>query len=304
MPPKESIDTSTDDVKGTQTEDVDYKALVGETEAKLEQTRATLTGTQKEVGELRQHTKQANEKFERLQRALGGKEDAAPPDPVESEIATLNQELDEYIQIAADHDKAGSPIPVTLKNAVNRISFQIKTLREHAEIKGNYKKLETTVNRLADPQTTMENMVTSKMDSHLRSALETMYGPKNAQVKNVQGKAVTEMIVSEIKDLKKNRPEDWDRVMRDERAAIKMVNWAIEQIIPPRARQIMDDDNVKRTPMTLAETYSAWKEAKQLEAKNPKAPKYSVQIREQIAALIYEKNAGKRGVVNTLQRGE
>lgn len=283
--------------------EIDYKSLFEKTSQEVESTKADLGRTRSEMEEIRSQSKQANSKFDRITKALTGGDDVQV-DPLQSSISELQNEIKEHLEIAAKSEREGKGMPVTINNAIKRIEFQIETLKENAALKAQMAEIAGKVKSLGDPSATIDNVAFSNMDSHIISALETMYGPSDQYTgtKAAQFQAVSRLIVDEIQDLKKNEPQVWDRIRRDKNAQTKMVNHFIEKQIPPRARQIMEDDKIKREPMSPQETLSAYREAVELAKSNPKAKKHIAPLREQLLSQIAEKSTGKRGLINQLIR--
>ncbi len=222
-----------------------------------------------------------------------GKEETAA-DPVADEVSALESEMDQYLQAAIEHERSGRPIPLTINSAVKSLRHQISQVKENAALRAQLAELKRRTDQVSDPQNAIEATAYSNMDNQIETALQSLYGntDANADVREAQFQSISRQIVTEIKDLKKNDPGMWDRIRRDRKAQVNLVNHFVKKTIPPKAREIMDADQIRRTPLTNDELMNAYREAKEQALKDPKAVQYASQIRQELLSRVMEKNMG------------
>jgi hypothetical protein len=131
----------------------------------------------------------------------------------------------------------------------------------------------------------------NNIDGHLTQALATIYGPQHDT--RPQFNAISQQLIAEISDLQKNEPDTWERIRRDPSAQRKLVNYFVEQSIPPKARQLLHEDHVRRTPLTGDELLGAFRETKELLKKDPQnrdLQQSLLEIRGQMMEMVVSKN--------------
>lgn len=254
-----------------------------------------------ELGKRDQQLGKTQKTIDNLRQALmndgdeggGSKKNA---DPIDSEITQTESEMDEIIAAAMAAEKAGRPIPLTANTAIKSLQFKIQALKDKQVHQKEMADMKAQLARLNNPKTQIDTTAFSNMDSHLMSSLQTIFGP-NEDV-GPQFDAISNTLIAEIQDLKKNDPKMWDRISRDRQAQVKMVNYFVKKSIPPRARQIMEEDQIRRTPLSIGELQAAFTEAKEItnSEKDPRrreqAAKHMSSIRQEILSRLMTKAMG------------
>lgn len=284
--------------------DLDFQDLFSQQQQELQTTKKTAERSARDLDALRQKTEQSEQTMAKLRAALTGEDEGGVgADPYAAEIAGLEGQLDEYLQAAIDHERKGTPIPLTINSAVNSIKFQIRALQKEKVLEERNKKLEAQIAQLSNPANAIDQTAYSNIDSAVINSLNSVFGAGDeyADQKNAQFQAVTAQIADEIRDLKTTDPDMWDRIRRDRNAQVKLVNHFIKKNIPPKARQLMEEDEIKRTPLSYDELMNAFREAKELAAsgKDPRAQQMVSQIRQELLSRVWDKNAGKSSRVRT-----
>lgn len=267
--------------------DLDFRSLF---ESQREEFSQELGKRDAELGK----TKQTIDKLR--QALMDGDGEGTKADPVESEIADTEAELDKIIAIALESEKRGRPIPLTANTAIKSLQFKIQTLKNQQAKDRELADLKAQVARLTNPQTQIDTQAFSNMDNVLMNQLQTIYGP-NENVDHIFD-AVSKNIVAEIADLKRNDPKTWNQIARDRGAQQKLVTHFVKKAIPPRARQIMEEDQIRRTPLSTGELEAAFKEAKEAwqSAKDPRKAEemkgHMSEIRRELLSRMMEKHMG------------
>lgn len=264
----------------------DYQSRMGETQSALERSNH-------ELQQVRQTASKNDKVLEGLRKVLVG-EDGEQTDPADAQVADLESQIDQYLTAAVQAERAGRPIPLTVNAAVQALKGQIQSIRQNQGLQREIATLKGTVDRVSHPEHGLDQQAFSDLDSKIINALETVYG-KSADmqsVKNAQWKAVSQLVADEIKGLRKAEPELWDRIRRNPKDRSEMVAHFVKQVIPPRARQLLEDEQVRNTPLTLQDYWAAWEETKQL-----KDPQQAMKLRAELRPKILEEIAsrGRRG---------
>ena len=97
------------------------------------------------------------------------------------------------------------------------------------------------------------------MDNMLQGMVEQVYGEQNAG----QYQAIAGAINQEIQRLQREDPENWAKVKRNPNFQKSMVNHFVQKAIPPRARQILHQEQIKSEPVTENELLAAMQEARE-----------------------------------------
>lgn len=270
---------------------VDVNALM---EDMRQQFEAPLTESRREVADLRDGHKRTNQVLENIRRAVAGDEKPADADPADAKIAHYQQQIDQYIAAAVQAERQGRPIPLTVNAAIESLQGLIAQTEENKLLRQRLGKMEGQVARVSDPGHSIDMQAYSSIDSQVQNALNTIYGKGDeySDVKSSQFQAITGMIIKEVRDLKENEPDVWERIRRNSSDQKALVNHFVKAVIPPRARQLMEEEDIRTTPLTLGDLKQAWEEAKDI--KDPTArSEIQSRLRPQILSMVYAR--GKKG---------
>jgi len=272
---------------------VDFQSLFKQTSQELEQSKEQASRFSKELDTVKETSSKASDSLERIKAALTG-EDSEPVDPVQSQVQALEAEMDKVLQIAIESERAGRPIPLTVSTAVNSLKAQIEHVKYRASADKKLADMEKQLKELSNPSKMIDQTAYNNMDSQIVTALNAIYGNGEDydDVKSAQFSSISHQIISEIKDLRQNDPEMWDKIRRNPKAQANLVNHFVKKTIPPKARQIMEEDSIKKTPLGTDELLNAFREAKELAAKDPKAQAYVSEIRQELLSRMLERNMG------------
>lgn len=273
---------------------VDFNELI---QTELESTKNQNTQLSQELAALKNEAGKTKDTVDKI-RSVFAPEDGGEVDPIDARINELNAEIDDVLGKAIEAERIGKPIPMTTRTAISNLKFQIEMLEKGKEKDKVISELQSQLKQLANPGTAVDQQAYSNIDSQLHSALETIYGPgqEYVETKAAQFHAVASQIGEEIKALKRDDPATWERIRRDQSAQKKLVNYFVKQNMPPKARQLMEEDQIRRTPMSHDELLNAFREAKQLAAQDPQnaqAQHYVTELRRELLSTLMAKNMGK-----------
>lgn len=272
---------------------VDFQALFQQTNQQLEQTKEEANRFSRELSSVKEASSKSSEALDKIKAALMG-DDGEPADPVQAQVSELEAKMDQVLQIAIESERAGKPIPLTVSTAVDALKAQIESVKYRAATDKKLAEMERRLADAANPSKAIDQTAYNNMDSNIQTALNAIYGNSDEyeEVKQAQFNSISSQIIAEIRDLQKNDPQMWDKIRRNPKAQQNLVTHFVKKTIPPRARQIMEEDNIKKTPMGTDELLNAFREAKELASKDPRAAAYVSEIRQELLARMMERNMG------------
>lgn len=216
----------------------------------------SLTGqvqhSQREAKAARDEARKASERFERMERAFKGDDEGG-----KKEHSIYDEVLEEAI--AAEREGRGG-IPLTVK-----LSEKLRTTEERlVQAIETIEKLTKQGQMLSDPAVVQENDAFSKIDVYTQKAIEQIYGDHHPAVFD----AVTKSMVADIREMKKDDPELWRKVVVNPSMQRKLVNHHLSQVVPPNARKMMLEHAESQQPFTRRDSLSALQEVRNIE--NPR----------------------------------
>lgn len=270
--------------------ELNFEELFRSTQQELQQTKESLG---RQIHEVKSGAKQSSEELDRIRRAISGREEE-PVDQYQAQIQALELEMDQYLEAAIEAERKGSPIPLTVNSAISNLKHQIRYVKDQQAWAAEREEMKAKIKELSNPSARIDEAAYNNMDSLIQSSLQQIFGNDQETI-DVQFDAVSKHLIREIKDLRKNDPETWDRIRRDRNAQVKMVNHFVQKNIPPRARQLVEEDRIKRTPLSEGELLSAFREAKELYKKDPSTQNKNLlsEIRGTLLAQRFDKSMGK-----------
>lgn len=273
----------------------DYREAFAKSQKELDELRGKHGETTRTLEQLRKKSDGAEQTLNRLRQVFVPDEGNAP-DPVEAEVSKLEQALDYYIQKGFEAEKAGSPIPLTVDNAIRQIQHQIASLRKTSQLENEVAQLKKQLGETRDPNRQLDGTAYQQMDGFLINALNTLYGPgdDSLMARNSAWTANIQQLKAEVQNLQQNHPDIWDKARRNPQQLQRMVNHVVTQSLPPRARQIVETERLRNTPITERELWAAHNEARAKVTDPKEREKTLTQIRRAIWAEKWNSNRGSR----------
>ncbi len=237
-----------------------------------------LSGLESEVKESKAESKASKEQLEAIRKVFSN-ETAPPPEEIE---------LQEFMADFEAARKRGIEMPITEKLAKKLADNKKSQSSELAELKEKIKKLEAAAGAISDPGYQSETAALYKMSDILVDTLKGMYGAVDTHIEN----AVAQKIRNEIDRIKKEAPDNWNEIRKSERLQKAMVNHFVKQVIPVKARELMDKEVAENTPIDMNALGKAFKEAKEM--KDPEQRSKAIRyVRQQYWAHKFS-SPGKR----------
>lgn len=275
-------------------EQVDNSYDLSEIQGQLAQSQKALQSVQGELSSVRGDAAKANEKLSSLKRFFT-EEEAPKEDPVAKKVAALESQMDEYIEAALQAERAGRPIPLTVNTAISNLQHQIETLKENTELKKQLGDLGSKVSQLSNPENGLNAQTYANLDNQLQRSLEHIYGTDNPKFLEQQFNAVARLIGDEIKELQHEDPTTWRQLRNSPEKQAKLVNYYVQSVIPPQARQVIENERIRTTPLSEQELWAAFREANELsqnantEAERTQAARMASEIRQEILSSRWTK---------------
>lgn len=220
------------------------------------------------------------------------RETFAPPAPKTADpVQHLEEQMDYYLEQAMEAKAKGVPMPLTTNLAIQSFQNLVALHNQVAEFKKEIAELKSGVNQANDPQAPINNMAYATMETFLQSAIDGMYGdnPASTPIRSSIYKAAVDMIGANLKELQTKAPAQWDRVRRNTNELQKIVNSAIRQLVPPKAMELMQHDELQNTPMQEGELWAAFREADTIKDANERR-RVRTAIRQDILELQANRN--------------
>jgi hypothetical protein len=217
---------------------------------------------EQELASVKEESQRNRQEFQKVSKTLDNIKGAFGPhaEPTVDFDAQEKEELDYYLNAALEAEKAGRPIPLTAKLAVAKYE-QSKRIRA---LEGKISELTKGVSTLADPETTYDNNAYAALETNVYNTIQSIYGEFDQHV----GKACGEKLATEIKRIKKENPQGWNQIRSNPKHLESLAMYAVEKVIPPKAREIMKADSIKNTKMGRQDLLRALRE-NQEQTKDP-----------------------------------
>jgi len=215
----------------------------------------------------------------------------APEDPGMDEKTRDEQFLDMVLDSAMKSREAGTggmPITVQLAAQLVQQRQQARDLQKTlAEMKGK-------VDRHSDPRFEAENRALLSMDTMAQNMLENIYGSPQPELFNAAGSKM----VASAKQIQAEAPDKWAQIIRTPGLQQKFVQYHIESVVPPKARDILHRDKIQNEDMPVSELLRAREEAKQLmetgKLSRDEYQKIATEIRQKVLEEGYLAAGGRR----------
>ncbi len=207
-----------------------------------------------------QEFKQTKETLDRVRQAFVPEEKGAP-DPV----SELQEQMDYYLEQAMEAKARGQSMPLTTNLALRFFQSQIENHQTQQKLMQEIERLKGGVDKANDPEKSVNDHAYAAMEGHIQNALDSLYGAGADQIgikRNVY-QGVVNMLQGDLKELQQKAPHLWDQVRRNPAKLQSIVQQAIQRIVPPRAMEMIQQEQLQNTPMTEGELWAAWRQVDQ-----------------------------------------
>ena len=239
----------------------DYGTQIEEFGSVLSRQQAELNRSGETIKSLRGELDKNSSITEKLRKVFVGDDEA--PDPYKQRSASfeaLAAELDR--EALEDQKRGGKGLPLTTKIGKELSEFARATLTQNQKLEQDIKELKNKVDVQSNPAVQNMQRITMVADNMTDEALEVMYpGEDSAQVRQFMGDSVRTMINKEIRQMVKNNELDDIKKLNNPKAVRGMVNHFMAQILPPKAREILENERIQNEPANPKDLMIAFREA-------------------------------------------
>jgi len=239
----------------------DYGTQIEEFGSVLSRQQAELNRSGETIKSLRGELDKNSSITEKLRKVFVGDDEA--PDPYKQRSASfeaLAAELDR--EALEDQKRGGKGLPLTTKIGKELSEFARATLTQNQKLEQDIKELKNKVDVQSNPAVQNMQRITMVADNMTDEALEVMYpGEDSAQVRQFMGDSVRTMINKEIRQMVKNNEMDDIKKLNNPKAVRGMVNHFMAQILPPKAREILENERIQNEPANPKDLMIAFREA-------------------------------------------
>lgn len=269
--------------------------ILQQTVHQLQQMQAAAQQSDQRYHQLLGQHNQQQELLDRLRGVFAPPAQQTPEDTTAGEIAETERILEYYIAQGFEHEKAGNPIPLTIDSAIRGLQDRMRFLKTTSELTAKNAKLEQAIRSLADEGFQLDRNAQSVLGTSLIGAIETIYGPgqENTAQKRAMWGAVNSLMGQELQALRQSNPQAWDRIRRDPAKLSKLAHHFVEQTIPPRARELLQMHNIQSTPLSEADFWAAFQEARQIQDPRQRE-QLTTKIRQDLLAHRFSRSGARQ----------
>lgn len=215
-------------------------------------------------------------------RKLKGVFEPSKGDVQESPVGKWEQQLDYYIEQAMEAKNRGQPIPLTANLAVELFQGKIDAHKREEALLRRIDQLEGGMKEQTDPRTAINQRAYADFDSHIKNGLERMFGTESRTLdaRRTQFNAIGKQVADAVRELQRVAPQKWEEIARSPERIRQIAHNALRNNMPPKAVQMIEQENLRNTPMSQGELLQALKESKSI--KDPvKRAEIATQIRQE-----------------------
>lgn len=185
------------------------------------------------------------------------------PEGGENPIPGWEREMDYYIAQAVEAKNRGQGIPLTANLAIHAYKQAIENYQTRVAMEKKIQALETRLQEVQDPGHNLNQRAFYNFDTHIKNGLERIYGRDQSSLpqRQAQFRAIGEQVGAAVRSLMQNDPQRWDQMRRDPAEIEKLANRALRMNLPPKALQMIEQENLRNSPMDIGELRQAFREA-------------------------------------------
>jgi hypothetical protein len=276
----------------------DYKKAFESQRRELGESRSSMEKLVKDFQGYKQQVNPEIETLRRLKDALNPPEHEA--DPTQAEIREMEQELDYIIAQGIEADKRGQPMPLTIHNAVRQIKAQIEAKKKEASLNTELEQMKRQLDELRSPDAAINQTAFQTLDQTIIRGVEQLFGKDQGTFdsRKAMFRAATDLLVPYVREMIQKAPGEWEMLRRDPQALADLAQRALKKVIPPKALQVLAQEQLENTPMRESELFQAFAEARSI--RDPqKRQEIQEQIRQEILELRFRQ--GKLGNIGRRQ---
>lgn len=256
----------------------DYRKAFGETQG-------TLQRMTQEFGQMRQQQTEESRLLSKM-REVFQPGDAQQADPVQGKISQYEQMLDYYIAQGVEAEKAGRAMPLTINNGIQMYRSLIEAANREKALESRLGSMQQALEQLQNPNTTVNAQAYQTMDTAVKNQIDSLFGA-NAPIEQRRAifQAVGGMLAPILNNLQRTDPARWDMIRRDPEALKELASRAVRKHVPPKALEMIAQEQLKNTPMPIGEIRQAMRE---LRARTDIAPEQKAELEREMRQEMWE----------------
>lgn len=164
---------------------------------------------------------------------------------------------DDVLRTALEAEKAGQPIPLTLKISTELLQAQ----KQNAAMMKELAELKQRENIKSNPEFQMNQAAFTQIDQYMAQTLDSAF---EGNIPKQIAMAVTQDLVEKITEEQRTNPQRWNKIRSSPQMMQQIVQNAVGQFIPPRARAIAEQYQTENQQYTAEDALTAINEAKEM----------------------------------------
>lgn len=212
--------------------------------------------------------------------------------------AAYEQQLERYLQAALDDQRqGGSGFPLTLNLATEFYQHMMAYQGAMNEIKSALAELKEGLAQQRDPQRQNDQVVGRQIHSQLVQTIDRVYGPGSQNIAAKEGiyQAAQKQVQRIITTLRQQQPQVWGMLQHNPQELGRMVQDVVAGLMPPRVQQMLQQEHIRNTDLSLDELQQAFRQAHAEYKDNPEMLREVTDaIRQQILERTWGGGGGRR----------
>jgi hypothetical protein len=209
------------------------------------------------------------------------------------DLKGLEKDLADMMAEFEKAEASGHKMPLTQKLAITSLRSLIKQKKKDIENTKKFANIEARNN----PEVMRDNKAFEAMEVILNESVDKLFGEGADMQKQGMIASVAKQVNVEIGRLQKEDPSAWFKVRSNPAMQAKLINYFVEQNVPPKARQIIEEKRLQETPMSTGELWAAFREARDKMSKGPMRDEMMTKLRQDIMAESMGLKSSKRGSI-------
>lgn len=228
-----------DDIIASQVEELGSQKKI------IEGLQSKLTGTERVLGQMREIFAPGEKKPKSAQKI--------------DEMAELDRLLDQAA--LEDQRRGGKGLPLTTKIGKTVADFARDAIQRQTALENELSEVKKRLETESNPAYRDFQKTLNGAETFVEDALEALYpGDEHKDVKGYQASAVMDLVKKEIREMVENNEIDNIKKLKNPKVVRNMVNHFMAQILPPKVREMMDNERIANTPDTEEGLLSELKE--------------------------------------------
>jgi hypothetical protein len=288
-----------------QSDDIDYSQQIEDFGETLLRQQEALKESGATISSLKGELEGTRTTIDKLRKVFVNEEE-----PKQDKKAEFKKLLDDVNNAELeDKRRGGKGLPLTTKIGKEFSEFAQTTLEKNEKLEKEVAEMKKQLELQSNSAFQNMQRVSHVAENMVEEALDKLYGddPDAKQVKEFQGESIKAMIHKEIKDMVSKKEYDNIKKLNNPKNVRAMVSHFASKILPPKVRQILDEEHIKNQPEDPKQLMLALREAnkKVAEAETDAEYRHWENIVADIRQRYLAETMGKKGgSINSILSGK